>query len=189
MKITRRQLRKLLREFLDIGRDFNIDLDTGAGDPPSRQDPSRGGGGSNRLHQLVRIDANAGEYDPQNYVAIPIDTKQGSVFSNMREEYDALTDESKSSLYAFMPGNIPEVDTGITMQIRDGYVSLINEWRDKIPQDAEYEYFTTMHPDYINNDEDIGNKMQLYQAVTGYTPDHALLNEFELIMHSASSLL
>ena len=187
MKITKRQLRKLIREFLDIGRDFSIDL--GTGDPPSGEPPGRGDGGSNKLHQLVRLDATSGEYDPQNYIAIPIDTTPGSVFSNMREEYDVLTDETKSALYALMPGNIPEVDTGVAMQIRDGYVNLINNWSDKIPQGAEYEYFTTFHPNYVNNESDEGKKMQLYQAVTGYTPAHELLNEFELIMHAASSLL
>ena len=187
MKITRIQLRRLIREFLDTGRDFNIDL--GAGDPPPGEPPGRGDGGSNKLHQLVRLDASAGEYDPGNYIAIPIDTAPGSAFSNMREEYDVLTDETKSALYQIMPGSIPEVDVGITMQIRDGYVSLINDWRDKIPQGSEYEYFTTFHPNYVNNDADEGKKMQLYQAVTGYTPEHGLLNEFELIMHAASSLL
>ena len=195
MKINRKQLRRMiLKEFKKMGGgDFNIDNINFPGGGYPQEPQERGEGGSNNLHQLVRLDASAGEFDPSNYIAIRIDTGAGSVFSNMREEYDVLTDETKSALYQIMPGNIPEVDRGVTMQILDGYVKLINDWRDKIrdkiPQDAEYEYFTAFHPNYVNSDGDEGRKMQLYQSVTGYTPTHELLNEFELIMHSASSLL
>ena len=61
-----------------------------------------------------------------------------------------------------------------------------------LPVGSDYEYFTIYHPNYASHSgEDDANKskaLDLYRRVTGYTPDEALLDEYEIIMHSASAM-
>ena len=56
-----------------------------------------------------------------------------------------------------------------------------------VPDDRDYEYFTIYHPPYASG-EDKMKLFNLYRSVTGYTPDEDLLNEYEIIMHSASAM-
>ena len=183
MKITRVQLRSLIREFLDIGRDFSIDL--GTGDPPPQEPPDqRRGGGSNKLHQLIWTGGD--RFDPSTYVAVPVDM---TVFNKLRGIYDSFSDETKQALYSIMPGGVSPEDEGATWELRDGYIALLNNWYDAIPQDSNYEYFTIFHPSYASDDPvDHGKLLQLYQSVTGYTPDESLLQDYELVLHSASAM-
>ena len=176
MKITRKQLRKIiLKEFKKEKYRGNID------DVPR-------GGSRKRLHQLICIAPGKGLEAPEAFVAVPIDLSPGSIFSNMSEEYDALTEQTKRALYSITPGNVPEVDEGITMQILDGYIDLINEFSDHTQGTSDYYYFTAFHPQYVNKPSEMSQKLRLYQAVTGYTADQNLLEKYELVMHSASSL-
>jgi hypothetical protein len=74
MKLTKKHLRSLTREFLSTGRDSSIGRGIGCG--------------SNKLLQIVRLAVSAGQYDPQNYSSVPISVAPGSAFSNMREEFE-----------------------------------------------------------------------------------------------------
>jgi len=186
MKITRRQIRSLIREFLDTGRDFNIDL--GAGDPPQEPPDQRRGGGSNRLHQLVRVNFEPGsEFNPAAYTKTPIDMSPGSPFSKMREIYNSFSNETKNALYQMFPGGASEEDEDNTWLFRDAYINLLNTMDDAVPTGGDYEYFTIFHPEYASGEDKI-KLLDLYRSVAGYTPDESLLQDYEIVMHSASSM-
>ncbi len=205
MKITRKQLRKLiLREFKFTGQSFVDDLDLlGGGPPPAEDQESGGGGGSGKVHQLVRVNFEPGrEFDRSSYKKTPIDMKPGSPFSKMREIYNSFSIDTKSALYGMFPGGIdPESEDSVTVwEFRSAYYNLLDTMDDAIPMDGDYEYFTIFHPNdklagkgqsveiSHGSGDNESKALDLYRRVTGYTPDEALLKEYELIMHSASSL-
>jgi len=107
----------------------------------------------------------------------------------MREIYDSFSKETKEALYSMFPGGASPEDEDATWKLRDGYITILNSWHDAMPKDGNYEYFTIFHPSYASDDPvDHGKLLQLYQSVTGYAPDAELLSEYELILHSASSM-
>ena len=190
MKLTRRQLRKLiLREFKFTGQDFDIDL-TGGDLPPIADSPERGGGGGGKVHQLVRVNFGPGsEFNPAAYTKAPIDMSPGSPFSKMRELYNSFSNDTKNKLYQMFPGGIdPESpDSETVWEFRSAYINLLNTMDAAVPAGRDYEYFTIFHPNYASG-EDKMKLLDLYRSVTGYTPDEALLDEYEIIMHSASAM-
>ena len=90
------------------------------------------------------------------------------------------------------PGGVSEEDQDDTWQFRSAYINLLNTMDEALPLGRDYEYFTVFHPSYASHggETDAGQRkaLELYRAVTGYTPDEALLNEYEIIMHSASAM-
>lgn len=201
MKLSRRQLRKLiLREFKmgSNSSDFNFDdLDLLGGDPPPPEAPQErgGGGGSNKIHQLVRVDFSPNsEYNPASYTKIPIDMGPGTPFAKMKELYDSFSNQTKNALYQMFPGGVdPESEDSDNIWLfRNAYTDLLNTMDDAVPMDRDYEYFTVFHPSYASHggeaDEGQRKALDLYKAVTGYTPDEALLNDYEIIMHSAAAM-
>ena len=190
MKITRKQLRKLiLREFKFTGQDFVDDLDLlGGGPPPAEAQEPRGGGGGGKVHQLVRVNFEPGsEFSPRAYKKTSIDMKPGSPFAKMREIYNSFTNQTKNALYQMFPGGVSEEDSTIVWDFRNEYYNLLNTMDDAVPMGGNYEYFTIFHPEYASG-EDKMKLLDLYRRVTGYTPDEALLDEYEIIMHSASAM-
>ncbi len=198
MKITKRQLRKIIKEFKFTGSDLNIpdDIDLLGGDlPPMADSPDRGDGGGGRIHQLIRVNFEPGrEFDRSSYKKTPIDMKPGSPFSKMREIYNSFSDKTKKALYQMYPGGIdPESpDSETVWQFRSEYYNLLNTMDDAIPEGGDYEYFTIFHPSYASHSgKDNANELKaldLYRRVTGYAPNEDLLNQYELIMHSASAM-
>ena len=192
MEITRKQLRKLiLKEFKFTGQDFDIDL-TGGDLPPMADSPDRGGGsgGGGRIHQLVRVNFDPGsEFNPAAYTKTPVDMTPGSPFSKMRELYNSFSNDTKNKLYQMFPGGIdPESpDSETVWEFRSAYINLLNTMDAAVPAGRDYEYFTIFHPNYASG-EDKMKLLDLYRSVTGYTPDEALLDEYEIIMHSASAM-
>lgn len=195
MKITRRQLRQIiLKEFKrgDFGGDGDGGLDiSDIGTVPPLEEPQRGGGGgAGKIHQLVRVNFDPGsEFNPAAYAKTPIDMSPGSPFTKMREIYNAFSNQTKNALYQMFPGGIdPESeDSDNVWLLRNEYVNLLNTMDDAVPVGGDYEYFTVFHPEYASGE----NKMKLldlYRRVAGYTPDEALLEEYEVIMHSASAM-
>ena len=187
MKLTRTQLRSLIREFLDIGRDFSIDL--GTGDPPPQEPPDqRRGGGSNKIHQLIRINFDPERrFDPSSYVKVAIDMSPTGPFTQMREIYDTFSEQTKQALYSVFPGGASKEDEDNTWKLRDAYINILNSWNEALPSDGNYEYFTVFHPEYASDNDKI-KSIELYKAVTGYTPDESLLQDYELVLHSASAM-
>jgi len=198
MKINRKQLRRMiLKEFKKMGGgDFNIDDINFPGGGYPQEPQERGEGGSNKLHQLIRIDSGKDYYDPSNYIAIPIKTGVGSLYSNMAEEYDVLDPNTKEELYDIMPVNLKDhPEYGILMQIKEGYRQITNGFIGKLEQEgitvgrfSSYEYFTVYHPSYVNDPAEVEKKFELYQKVTGYSVEQALLIDYEAVMHAASNL-
>ena len=199
MKVTRKQIRKLiLKEFKDMftGKNFNIDDLDLLGDPPPPEEPQeRGGGGNNKIHQLVRVDFSPNsEFNPASYTKTPIDMSPGTPFAKMKELYDSFSNQTKNALYQMFPGGVdPESEDSDNIWLfRNAYTDLLNTMDDAVPMDRDYEYFTVFHPSYASHggeaDEGQRKALDLYRAVTGYTPDEALLNDYELIMHSASAM-
>lgn len=188
MKVTRRQLRKLiLREFKFTGQDFDLDLN-GVNLPPAADSPDRGGGGGGKVHQLVRVNFEPGnELNPTAYTKTPIDMSPGSHFSKMREIYNSFSNQTKNALYQMFPGGVSEEDHDNTWLFRSKYVNLLNDMNDAVPEGRDYEYFTVFHPSYASGEDKI-KLLDLYRRVAGYTPDEDLLNEYEVIMHSASAM-
>jgi len=202
MKITRKQLRKLiLREFKFTGQSFVDDLDLlGGGPPPAEaQEPGDGGGGG-KVHQLVRVNFDPGsEFNPSAYTKTPIDMSPGSPFDRMREIYNSFSNNTKNALYQMFPGGIdPEdgyedaegnfiFDQDMVWELRSAYTDLLNTMDAALPDGRDYEYFTIYHPPYASG-EDKMKLFNLYRSVTGYTPDEDLINEYEIIMHSASAM-
>ena len=194
MKITRAQLKKmLLKEFKFTGQDFDIDI-TGDDLPPAADPPERGGGGGGKVHQLVRVNFDPGsEFNPAAYTKTPIDMSPGSPFSKMREIYNSFSNDTKNKLYQMFPGGIdPESpDSKTVWDFRSAYTDLLNTMDAAVPVGRDYEYFVLYHPPYASyGGEDGANEskaLSLYRSVTGYTPDVNLLNEYEVIMHSASA--
>jgi hypothetical protein len=197
MKLTKSQLRKLiLREFKFTGKDFTDDLDLlGGGPPPEEESEDGDGGGGGKVHQLVRVNFDPGsEFNPTAYTKAPIDMSPGSPFSKMRDIYNSFSNDTKNKLYQMFPGGIdPESpDSETVWEFRSAYINLLNTMDAAVPVDRDYEYFVLYHPPYASHSgEDGANEskaLDLYRRVTGYTPDEALLNEYELIMHSASAV-
>ncbi len=195
-KLTRKQLRKIiLKEFKFTGQDFVDDLDLlGGGPPPAEAEEPGGGGGSGRIHQLVRVNFDPGsEFNPAAYTKTPIDMTPGSPFSKMREIYNSFSNDTKNKLYQMFPGGIdPESpDSETVWEFRSEYINLLNTMDSAVPMGKDYEYFVLYHPPHASyGGEDGANELKaldLYRRVTGYTPDESLLNEYELIMHSASA--
>jgi len=189
---SRRQLRKLiLQEFKFTGKDFTDDFDLlGGGPPPAAVQEPSGGGGGGKIHQLVRINFEPGsEFNPAAYAKTPIDMSPGSHFGRMREIYNSFSNDTKNKLYQMFPGGIdPESEDSVTVwDFRSAYINLLNTMDDAVPTDRDYEYFTIFHPDYASG-ENKSKLIDLYRRVTGYTPDEEILNEYEIIMHSASAL-
>lgn len=187
-------MRKLiLREFKFTGQDFD---DTFIIDPPPvtpDTPPEPGGGGGGRVHQLIRLNFAPGqEHNPASYSKSPIDMSPGAPFTKMREIYDSFSNQTKNALYQMYPGGASEEDQDATWQFRSAYINLLNTMDAALPVGKDYEYFTVFHPNYASHggesDEEQRRALGLYRAVTGYTPDEALLNEYELIMHSASAM-
>jgi hypothetical protein len=195
VKVTRRQLRKLiLKEFKFTGQDFDIDL-TGGDLPPVADLPDRGGGGGGKVHQLVRVNFEPGsEFSPAAYTKVPIDMSPGSPFSKMREIYNSFSNQTKNALYQMFPGGIdPESpDSETVWDFRNAYADLLNTMDDAVPAGRDYEYFVLYHPPYASySGEDGANEskaLDLYRRVAGYAPDANLINEYEIIMHSASAM-
>ena len=195
MRITRKQLRKIIREFKFTGQDFVDDLDLFGGDPPIDEPDERGGGGEGRIHQLVRVNFEPGsEFNPASYTKTPIDMSPGSPFSKMREIYNSFSNDTKNKLYQMFPGGIdPESEDSVTVyDFRNEYYNLLNTMDDAVPVDGSYEYFTIFHPSYASHSGEDGDNelkaLDLYRRVTGYAPNEELLNQYELIMHSASAM-
>jgi len=180
MKINRKQLRQI------ILKEFSKEKYRGDIDDPSNK--AQGGGGKKMLHQLICIAPGKGLEPPEAFVAVPIDISLESTFSNMSKVYDALSEQTKRALYSMTPGSIEEDDEPKTMQILDGYIDLINEFADHTQSTSDYYYFTAFHPQYVNKPSELEKKLELYHAVTGYSADPDLLEKYELVMHSASSL-
>lgn len=197
----------MLREFKFTGNNFVDDLDLlGGGPPPAESQEPSGGGGGGRIHQLVRIDFEPGnEFNPSSYNKVAIDVSAGSTFSKMREIYNLFSDNTKNKLYQMFPGGIdPEdgyvdadgdfiFDQDKIWDFRSEYYNLLNTMDDALPEGSDYEYFTIFHPSYASHGRNFAgaNELEaidLYRRVTGYTPDEDLLGEYEIIMHSASSL-
>ena len=111
----------------------------------------------------------------------------GSHFSKMREIYNSFSNQTKNALYQLFPGGVSEEDRDDTWEFRSAYINLLNTMDDAVPEGRDYEYFTIFHPEYAS-DQDKVKLLDLYRSVTGYTPDEDLLNEYELIMHSASAM-
>lgn len=177
MKLTRKKLKRLIREFTKIGDDFRI----GTGFPEEGATP---GGGGNRLHQIVGT--NEYSSDPKDFIAIPVDM---SVVAQMRALYGVLSESSKQGLYGFTP-SYDDADEDTVRRLRDLYIQLINEFSDHT-DDLGYSWFyhVVFHPNYIAKEEDMEKNLDIYQRVAGYTPDIGLLQEYELIMHICSGLL
>jgi hypothetical protein len=196
-KLIRRRIREtILREFKFTGQDFvdNLDL-LGGGPPPAEAEESGGGGGSGKVHQLVRVNFDPGsEFNPAAYTKTPIDMTPGSPFSKMREIYNSFSNDTKNKLYQLFPGGIdPESpDSETVWDFRSAYTDLLNTMDAAVPAGRDYEYFVIYHPPYASyGGEDGANELKaldLYRRVTGYTPDANLLNEYELITHSASAM-
>ena len=180
MKINRKQLRQI------ILKEFSKEKYRGDIDDPSNK--AKGGGGKKMLHQLICIAPGKGLEPPEAFVAVPIDISLESTFANMSKVYDALSEQTKRALYSITPGSIQAEDEDNTMQILDGYIDLINEFADHTQSTSDYYYFTAFHPQYVNKPSELEKKLELYHAVTGYSADPDLLEKYELVMHSASSL-
>jgi len=207
LKLTVDQIRRLLlREFKFTGQDFVDDLDLlGGGPPPEEESEDGGGGGGGRIHQLVRVNFDPGsEFNPAAYTKTPIDMTPGSPFSKMREIYNSFSNNTKNVLYQMFPGGIdPEdgyedaegnfiFDQDMVWEFRSAYTDLLNTMNAAVPDSMDYEYFVIYHPPYASyggeDGADESKALDLYRSVTGYTPDDALLNEYEIIMHSASAM-
>ena len=194
MKVSRKQLRKLiLREFKFTGEDFT---DKFISDPPpvtpDTPEPPRGGGGG-QLHQLIRLGFDEGsEFDPSSYSKSPIDMSPGSPFALMREIYSSFSNQTKNALYQMFPGGVSEEDQDDIWEFRSAYINLLNTMDAALPVGRDYEYFTVFHPDYASHggEDDASRRraLDLYRAVTGYTVNEELLNEYEILMHSASAM-
>ena len=195
MKITRKQLRKLLlREFKLTGQDFDI-YSIGGNLPPVEDDDDGDSGGGQKIHQLVRVNFEPGsEFNPAAYTKTPIDMHPGSPFYRMREIYNSFSNDTKNKLYQMFPGGIdPESPDSVTVwDFRSAYTDLLNTMDAAVPVGRDYEYFVLYHPPYASySGEDGANEskaLDLYRRVAGYTPDANLINEYELIMHSASAM-
>ncbi len=188
MKITRRQLRQIiLKEFKrgDIG---GIDISDIGTTPPLEEPQKSGGGGGGKIHQLVRVNFDPGsEFNPASYTKVLIDMSPNSPFAKMKEIYNGFSNQTKNALYQMFPGGASEEDQDNTWLLRSEYMNLLNTMDDAVPTGGDYEYFTVFHPEYASGE----NKMKLldlYRQVAGYTPDEALLEEYEVIMHSASAM-
>ena len=197
MKITRSTLRQIIREAVirefkrgDFGSDDIGGLDiSDIGTAPPLEEPQRsGGGGGGKIHQLVRVNFDPGsEFNPASYTKTPIDMSPGSPFNKMREIYNSFSNKTKNALYQMFPGGASEEDQDDTWLLRSEYMNLLNTMDDAVPVGGDYEYFTVFHPEYASG-EDKMKLLDLYRRVTGYTPDEALLEEYEIIMHSASAM-
>ena len=196
-KLSRQQLRKfILKEFKQTfsDYDFNIDDFDIHGDPPLPEEPQeRPGGGGNKIHQLIRLNFEPGsEFNPAAYSKAPIDMSPAGPFGKMREIYNSFSNQTKNALYQMFPGGASEEDQDDTWKFRSAYMNLLNTMDDALPVGRDYEYFTVFHPSYASHggEEDASKRraLDLYRAVTGYTVDEELLNEYELIMHSASAM-
>jgi len=196
MKITRRQLKRLisesmLKEFRDlfgddgIGGTDNITPDITA---------SGGGGGRKPLHQLIKLPPG-GYDDPNSYISVDIrsivDDSGVSEYSKMLNAYDTLSPQSQTALYSMTPGQISSYDEDSTNVILDAYRNMTYYFKEKLGDAAytEYEYFTVYHPNYVNPIIDQAAKLKVYSQVTGYTADVSAFEKYELVMHSAGALI
>ena len=153
MKLTRRQSRKIIKEFKFTGQDFNIDL-SGGDLPPLPDSPDRGGGGGGKVHQLVRVNFEPGsEFKPSSYTKTSIDMSPGAPFAKMREIYNSFSNQTKNALYQMFPGGVSEEDQDDTWLFRSEYINLLNKMNDAVPTDMDYEYFTIFHPDYASGED------------------------------------
>ena len=158
------------------------------GDPPIDEPDEGGGGGEGRIHQLVRVNFEPGsEFNPASYTKTPIDMSPGSPFSKMREIYNSFYNDTKNKLYQMFPGGVSEEDKDDIWLFRSEYYNLLNSMDAAVPAGGDYEYFTVFHPSYASGEDKL-KLLDLYRRVTGYTPDEDLLNEYEVIMHSASAM-
>jgi hypothetical protein len=98
MKITRRQLRKLIREFKFTGQEFDDLIDVGGGAPPPVEPPKRGGGGGEGWPtSIVEALINA-EYaslakwkqDPRNSRAAVYDNSQIKLYAKAVDSQNSL---------------------------------------------------------------------------------------------------
>ena len=182
----------VLKEFKFTGQDFDDSILSG--DLPPADSDSRGGGGGNRLHQLVRVNFDQGsEFNPRSYTKTVIDVSPNSTYSKMRDLYRSFSNQTKNALYQMAPGAVSHEDMDAAYEFRNEFIRLINGFDDAVPVSSDYEYFTVFHPSYASHgggtDEGERRALDLYRSVTGYTPDEDLLAEYEIIMHSAGAML
>ena len=187
-------LAEVLREFkradfgsADIG---GLDISDIGTAPPLEEPQRSGGGGGGKIHQLVRVNFDQGsEFNPTAYTKTPVDMSPGSPFAKMREIYKGFSNQTKNALYQMFPGGIdPESeDSDNVWLLRNEYMNLLNTMDDAVPAGGDYEYFAVFHPEYASGKNKV-KLLDLYRRVAGYTPDEALLEEYEIIMHSASAM-
>jgi hypothetical protein len=202
MKITRKQLRKLILKEFRINPKYQHYFDSpGDGDLPPIEMPERGGGGGRqKLHQLIRINIdNDKKYDPNSYITTPVDL---TLLSQMMDIYASLSDRTKQAMYkiAGMPEDMdPNDDQNLRRLVRlffDIYQPIL----DNVPQ-GPYDLFSVYHPNFkiIDGTFDLMaeveasitqlDKLKLYEKVTGYEANKDLLHNYELIMYSCGSLI
>tara|TARA_R110001592_G_C12849855_1_gene721753 strand:+ start:51 stop:659 length:609 start_codon:yes stop_codon:yes gene_type:complete len=202
MKLTRKQLKRIVLKEFKINPDYKELFDTpGNGNLPPIETPGRGGGGGRqKLHQIIRIDlAPDKKSDPSAYSKVAIDL---TLLSQMMDLYDSLSHETKQILY--MPASSTEFidpkDKPQLSTLRRLFFDMYQTILDNSPQ-GPYDLFNVYHPNFeiINGTFDLTaeveasitqlDKLSLYEKVAGYEVDKDLLHNYELIMHSCGSLV
>ena len=116
MKITRRQLRKLvLREFRDTGRydDFDFGAGTGGGQLPPVKPPRRGGGGGGEEPR----DFGGGNNDPCGFGNPKGDYYYDLVFNSFGTWIESNMTEGRSNAYDNYLDYIKTIDASFTMDM------------------------------------------------------------------------
>ena len=197
-----------LRDFKFTGQDFTDDLNLLGGDtPPVEPEERSGGGGSAKIHQLVRVDfsnnpdGSSREFDASSYTKAPI-TGVGEASKLAREAYfkmqtifDTFEPATIEALYSLTPGLIDNAspDSETVWEFRSAYYDLLNTMDNAVPGGGDYEYFAVYHPEHssyrgLYGQEGVDRALKLYEDVTGYRPNEEALEEYEFITHCASAM-
>lgn len=202
MKLTRKQLKRIVLKEFKINPDYKELFDTpGNGNLPPIETPERGGGGGRqKLHQLIRVNIdNDKKHDPNSYITAPVDL---TLLSQMMDIYASLSDRTKQAMYkiAGMSGDMDPNDNQNLRMLARLFFDIYQPILDKAPQ-GPYDLFSVYHPNFkvINGEFDLTaeveasitqlEKLSLYEKVTGYEADKDLLYNYELIMYSCGSLI
>lgn len=202
MILTRKQLYKLILKEFRINPNYQHLFDNpGDGDLPPIEIPERGGGGGRqKLHQLIRVNIdNDKKNDPSSYITTPVDL---TLLSQMMDIYSSLSDRTKQAMYkiAGMPGDMDPNDDQNLRRLARLFFDIYQPILDNAPQ-GPYDLFSVYHPNFkiIDGTFDLTaeveasitqlEKLSLYEKVTGYEANKDLLHNYELIMYSCGSLI
>jgi len=202
MKLTIKQLKHMILKEFKINPDYKDLFDTtGGGNLPPIDTPDRGGGGGRqKLHQLIRVNIdNDKKHDPSSYIKTPVDL---TLLSQMMDIYKSLSDRTKQAMYkiAGTHGDMDPNDEQNLRMLARLFFDIYQPILDKAPQ-GPYDLFSVYHPNFkvINGEFDLTaeveasiiqlDKISLYGKVAGYEVDKDLLYNYELIMYSCGSLV